>query len=315
MAVFWRFCGGAFASSGPSGMLPARRSEIRSSLKYEATSCSVPLRAPGNMVPALVFGSGHAEPQPLNSNLGACTFVQPAPDAGIHDYRHCLRDRRIFVGGNSIARNLASAMAKLLSSDSAASLVARTGTARDEEKARCGRGTFGRADDPAACVFNVGRNTTITFGWEWRVYSEALWLGIAQLQPHLMLLHAGSDDIFDSRRRHGWQDTQGIQAALLARALSNFTTGAAYWQTSTRLCNSSFGHSAQRINSALQASNLLVLSHLCGQHGATVPVRVVDSFAWTWDRCEAYDDHIHHSQLAYDHVSSILHDYCAPELN
>ena len=96
-------------------------------LEHVAASCATLIRRWVSLcvVPALVFGSDHAEPQPLNSNLGACTFVQPAPDAGIHDYRHCLRDRRIFVGGNSIARNLASAMAKLLSSDSAASLVAR----------------------------------------------------------------------------------------------------------------------------------------------------------------------------------------------
>ena len=34
-------CGGAFSSSGPSGMLRACRSETRSGLKYEATSCTM----------------------------------------------------------------------------------------------------------------------------------------------------------------------------------------------------------------------------------------------------------------------------------
>jgi len=141
---------------------------------------------------------------------------------------------------------------------------------RDAEKAFCGTGTFGREDDAAACEFIVGQNTNITFGWEQRVYYTGLWHGLAQLQPDLLLLHAGSDDIFDADRRDGWHFRQR-EGALLAHALANLSRGIVYWRTSPRVCNSTLGQTASVLNAALQSSNLLLLSQLCGQE--TIKVR------------------------------------------
>ncbi|EOD25118.1 hypothetical protein EMIHUDRAFT_100849 [Emiliania huxleyi CCMP1516] len=243
--------------------------------------------------------------RPFDANPGACIFVQPSDD--LRNYRECLRNKRVFVGGNSVARHLAFAMAMLLSGNSAMSPIAKLPSprvVRDAEKAFCGTGTFGREDDAAACEFIVGQNTNITFGWEQRVYSTGLWHGLAQLQPDLLLLHAGSDDIFDADRRDGWHFRQRAEGALLAHALANLSRGIVYWRTSPRVCNSTLGQTASVLNAALQSSNLLLLSQLCGQE--TIKVRVADSFSWTFGRCDEYDDSIHHALLAHDHVIFLI---------
>ena len=87
MAVFWRFCGGAFASSGPSGMLPARRSEIRSSLKYEATSrTACPLEVPSQPEDFALAARWHQRgPATLHSRCSASSAKPPSQRSS----RHC----------------------------------------------------------------------------------------------------------------------------------------------------------------------------------------------------------------------------------
>ena len=236
----------------------------------------------------------------------------------------CLRDRSIFIGGNSISRQLAHAMSVLLSplnraGNALPSLEYTSDFMKDETKTYCGKAAIGGEDRPTACRFHVGLNTSITYGMMQRVHSDMLFRALASMRPDVMVLHAGSDDIFHPPFRAAWPVVQEQLAQALARALGTLPVPV-YWRTSTRVCNDSYGHSAQTLNAALQASNQLLLSELCRTRVAPstqrVPpspqtLRIADTFAWTWGRCADYNGNIHHPRLAYEHATAILTDLCS----
>ena len=279
-------------------------------------------RSLGEPRPRSAQKPGPTRSTPIKPNWQGCTFVQP-PATPLVDVRSCLRGKRVFVGGNSVARHfafhLAASLEVSLLDVNFAKSQSEVEKMRGKEKALCGQGTFGQPDDAEACSMEVaGLNTSITFGWEPRVFSSTLFKELARRPPDVVILSAGSDDIFDPSRRATWQEVQAREAPLLAQALLAMPTSRIYWRTSPRVCDkngSSFGHPSSVLNAALQASNSLILSRLCEPNETASPalMRVADSFAWTWDRCAEYDDHVHHSALASQQLGFILGDLCNDE--
>ena len=52
-------------------------------------------------------------------------------------------------------------------------------------------------------------------------------------------------------------------------------------------------------------------AHYASQSGHAQILRVLDELSWTFGRCDAYDDHVHHARLAEAHVHSLLLDFCS----
>ena len=75
-------------------------------------------------------------------------------------------------------------------------------------------------------------------------------------------------------------------------------------------------------NAASEASNQLVVSSICSDNGHQSEresphqhprVRILDAYAWTYSRCDMYDDAVHHSMLGSAHVMATLVDMCDPK--
>ena len=104
---------------------------------------------------------------------------------------------------------------------------------------RCGKGTFGREDEPQACVLTAGHNTTITFGSIVNVYSpelEAFLAGNSGPIPDIVVLGAGSNDIWDPAKNSRWREIHSEQTPLLRRLMLRLLASpdppSLYWRKS-----------------------------------------------------------------------------------
>ena len=115
----------------------------------------------------------------------------------------CLAHKRIFFGGNSVTRHWAFVLFEMLQNVSVPhSFIGKVNVTNSifcdhsAQQSKCGKGVFGRPDDPAACSLSAGTNTTINFGWVQRLHSPdvELLFNDSSFQPDIVLLGAGSDD-------------------------------------------------------------------------------------------------------------------------
>ena len=287
--------------------------------------------------------------------------------------RTCLAGRNVYIFGNSIARHWAFVLADWLSfygSDDAYSPRAQAkagnfiqgASNRTEEMHECGRGgpdarSIYHDGREHACVLHPkGANTTsIYYDQQQAVYSTELAAALREIarqasmirrrRNDVIVVHAGSDDVFEKNKRQKWRDIQVTSAPRLRDLLWDVASGRVnsspagldqqhippfvYWRTSTPVCCKQskcgrFGASHDEINLALAESNPLLLGAICGEDSehrivqGTGPlfrgkgtVNILDTWAWSLDRCRYYDDHVHHSKLAYEHVYALLVDVCS----
>ena len=259
-------------------------------------------------------------------NSQMCHFVQLQPYRPIpySQLVSCLANKRVFIGGNSVTRHWAFVLFEMLQNVSVPhsfignsdAMVQASIFDHSAQQSKCGKGVFGRPDDPAACSLSAGLNTTINFGWVQRVHSPDLELlfNDSSFQPDIVLLGAGSDDVWDKERRPKWRQTHQHEAPLLKLMLQR--VGAErphtriYWRGLTPNCPSD---QWSLTNELLAEASSGLLSTLCHQHGKRGPAQhlhIVDNWAWAYDKCSRYDDNFHHSLLAWDFVSSLMRDAC-----
>ena len=75
-----------------------------------------------------------------------------------------------------------------------------------------------------------------------------------------------------------------------------------YWRSTTALCRE-----WARYNDKQADFNREIEAHICD-----IPrLRFLDAFNWTLGRCSQYDDRIHHSRVAFQHVVTWLRAECA----
>ena len=248
-----------------------------------------------------------------------------------------LQDHHIFIAGNSVARHWAFVLLALLESNGTTPGAERFSAQcaqggklcvnvanRDVQKAHCGSGTIGMDGDPNACHFVVGRNTTITFGWQQRVHdaNSALLSTMERLRPDVAILGAGADDIYDPKRTPTWRETQVREAPLLLADLRLFASRhpctRLYWRTLTPNCFGKFDcckkpAALNVTNSMLNESSALVRDVLCSgddrRSSAAEQLTVLPLDEWAANRCPEYDDHVHHSKLSFEFVQAFLEDY------
>ena len=104
---------------------------------------------------------------------------------------------------------------------------------------------------------------------------------------------------------------------MLRRVVSRPAPPLLYWRTLTPNCatlNFSVKKTEQTNTLLAQASTRLV-SALCSQRASTgeaaIPaLQILDEWSWVTGRCESYDDHVHHSKLAFAHVRTLLDHAC-----
>ena len=289
----------------------------------------------------------HAQPptpRPMATCGGpvqACEFVElqsvsRGPLLSHEALLSCLENKRIFIGGNSVARHWAFVLLEALINNKSAghrldrqpqrhvqnyiknNSTNQSAGYRRAEQATCGRGDHDRADNMAACKFTAGRNTTITFGWVQRVRSvvmERAWE--AGTDADIVVLGSGSDDIFDPKRLSSWQQAQEQEAPLLARMLQKVLASRdaplLYWRTISRVCPPAglVTSAVLEQNKRFVASSSGLLSQLCHSPSSSVAgLRVLDLSSWTQGACASYDDSVHHSVLAFQHVQTWMLDAC-----
>lgn len=263
-----------------------------------------------------------------------CEFPQPrTPDQlaqwQTRDFARCLAHRRVYIGGNSVARSWAFALARLLSAAErrGADATPNATAERLAEKVACGGGDFDAARSLLSCQFSVGEGTTIDFGMVQRVLEPDLEgvLNSSHFDLVVVVLGSGSDDIWNPARVGKWRQTQQREAPLLAKSLANVgqqnKAPLLYWRTLTPNCvphgegvragNRHMNESIVReYNALLQAASFGLVSALCHNAHVHVPLRVLDTWSWVSGRCDEYDDHVHHERLAEAHVRSLVIDAC-----
>ena len=247
----------------------------------------------------------------------------------------CLSNRTLWVIGNSVARHWAFILAAMLSTNgsrhNAPKKMYRDG--RDVERAKCGAGgAWGgqRVDGGhvhgrscfgiCECSFEVqdvlGSQARLVFGWVFDIASPQVERGMlhgvaGSPPPDIVVYNAGIVDAQCSQSNHphcnaGLHAAQNGGGAALgamvrrvhdARPRMHF-----YWRATTATCGMWRKH-----NNETKQMNTELEKHLC----ALSWVRTMDAFAWTIDRpCDDFDDAIHHSVLAFDHVVAFLRNEC-----
>ena len=109
--------------------------------------------------------------------------------------------------------------------------------------------------------------------------------------------------IYNAFRNHRIAPRVAAQVGRALKARPNFRF---YWLATTALCDSDKKLRADH-NEKICRLNERIETHLCE---AGRGVRLLDGFAWTDHRCDRYDDNIHHSRLAFDHVTAFLRREC-----
>lgn len=244
--------------------------------------------------------------------------------------RRCLRGRRVWLLGNSVARHWAFVLVDLLLHN-ATSSVEYAPSLREDEKHRCGaggrfggqtpleegRGSSVGFERPAsgcrgmcACDFaeldaTLHVERALSFGWVWAFASNetAAALGGAGA-PDVVVYNAGmpKDTCPPCRSDLGALREQG---PLLQKLVSTFFAakpgGHFYWRATTATCGAweQFNQETARLNEAAER-------YACHDRR----VRYMDGFNWTLGRCHAFDDRIHHSRLAFTHVTTFLRHEC-----
>ena len=230
---------------------------------------------------------------------------------------HCLTNRSLWILGNSVARHWVFSLAAILL-DGVTHPQQMSSTSREMEKDRCGRGGAwgGRkianisgkpqiCHGACTCDFDVrsrlGPRAALVFKWNFHLDSDML--APASAPPDIM--------IYSAFRNH----RSATIAAQVNRAFRMMPRFHFYWLATTALCD---GDKAARKsqNEQLCLLNERIEKHLCeaGRRDARQPragVRLLDGFGWTVDRCDQYDDRIHHSRLAFDHVTAFLRLECS----
>ena len=231
---------------------------------------------------------------------------------------NCLANRSLWILGNSVARHWAFALAAILL-NGVTHPQQMSSTSREMEKDRCGRGgawegkKINASKKPqichgaCACDFDVrsrlGPHAALMFKWNFHLDNDMLAPAIAP--PDIMIYSA-----FRNHRR-------ATIAAQVNHAFGMKPSFHFYWLATSALCDSDTA-TRKRQNEQLCLLNERIEKHLCeaGRLDAwpwqplRAGVRLLDGFGWTMDRCEQYDDRIHHSRLAFDHVTAFLRLEC-----
>ena len=258
----------------------------------------------------------------------ACTASPKTPwlqprwtNANTAAARRCLANRSLWVLGNSVARHWAFALSAILL-EGITHPLQMSSTSREMEKERCGRGGAwgGQKVNNAssrrpvvqkichgacACDFDVrsrlGPHAALMFKWNFHLDSDMLAPAIAP--PDIM--------IYSAFRNH----RSATVAAQVTHALKAKPSFRFYWLATTALCSSNRAARADQ-NEQLCNLNHRIERQLCAPATAghagpeQAPVRLLDGFGWTLGRCDQYDDNIHHSRLAFDHVTTFLRHEC-----
>lgn len=247
--------------------------------------------------------------------------------------------------GNSVARHWAFVLAAILL-DGVTHPQQMSSTSREMEKERCGRGgAWGglkktnssssnkNAEEcygACACDFNVrsrlGPSATLLFKWNFHVNpSDTLGIDFADLMTSGVPERVIREDstswrspaiappdvlIYNAFRNHR---SAPILAAQVTRALNLRPSLRFYWRATTALCDSNVAKRADQ-NEKLCKLNERIERLLCAEGGGGSHngrgVRLLDGFGWTRLQCDGYDDNIHHSRLAFDHVTAFLRQEC-----
>lgn len=246
-------------------------------------------------------------------------WLQPRwTDANTAAARRCLANRSLWVLGNSVARHWAFALAAILL-EGATHPLQMSSTSREMEKERCGRGgawgghkvnnaSTRRPVVPqichgtCACDFDIrsrlGPHAALIFKWNFHLDSHML--APATAPPDIM--------IYSAFRNH----RSATVAAQVRHALKAKPSFRFYWLATTALCSSNHAARTDQ-NEHLCNLNHRIERQLCAAtagHGVSQQVHMLDGFGWTLGRCDQYDDTIHHSRLAFDHVTTFLRHEC-----
>jgi len=242
----------------------------------------------------------------------------------------CLSNRSVWVLGNSVARHWAFALAAIL--DGVRHPKQMSSTSREMEKERCGRGGAWGGQRPnssapqacqgaCACDFDVrsrlGPHAALLFKWNFALDDTMLGIGFADLMtsgiPESLLRESGGElspgiSPPDILIYNAFQQSQRAPAlaAQVTRALKARPGFHFYWRATTAMCDSDKAVRADH-NEGICKLNERIERYLC--HGRR-RVRLLDGFGWTIHRCDGYDDRMHHSRLAFDHVTAFLRQEC-----
>lgn len=234
--------------------------------------------------------------------------------------RECLTNRTVLVLGNSVARHwYFSARHKL--GDNVCSTEGRKcektlcGTGGAAGGARPGQGGCART---CGCDITVGAGTHLHFIWQQRIFDLQLRDVIDEVNPDLIVMNAGGDDIFAEHSREVFRERAREQAPMLRDMLDDLLNNRqdkkpieVYWRTTTAVCKNRphFGvDDVSTLNPLIVESNEYIAAQLSG-----VPrLRFLDGYGWTAGKCDRYDDDIHHSTMVYAHFNTLLRDYCLP---
>lgn len=231
--------------------------------------------------------------------------------------RRCLRGRRVWVLGNSVARHWAFVLVDLLLHN-ATKPRSYSPMLRADEKHRCGAGGALGGKVPSSkpncfglcgCDFweldgLLGRDKSLTFLWEWSLAANATAAALGgPLSPDVVVYNAGVTARMMALEGKSSENEEArarlramIEATLAERPSMRF-----YWRSTTATCRGwvQFNEEQARLNRAIERS-------ICGVER----LRSLDAFNWTLNRCPSYDDRIHHSRLAFQHVTTWLRAEC-----
>jgi hypothetical protein len=258
----------------------------------------------------------------------------------------CLQNRKIWLLGNSVSRHWAFALEAILVSNLSKGYKMER-TMYDAQKDKCGRGGAWKGQRPdtgggtngascfglCECTFEgigavLGPRADLVFGWIYEHYSDgveqSLLHGTATTDggsepPDIVIYNAGLPQGSCPSCNSG-TDVIETAAPALGRMVSRVLEARPdlhfYWRGTTALCpnhplagnQETQGPAAtKRLNDEIQTLNDRVEAEICQVPG----VQKLDGFAWTHDHCAKYDDNIHHSELAFEHVTAFLRVECA----
>lgn len=204
-------------------------------------------------------------------------LAPPVPNLRVLE--ECTRGLHILVGGNSIARSWAFALAEILEGHTDHPKIndpELQQRQRAREKEQCGKGGEGGASGGEVCQLIIpGIEARVTFIWFQEVWTQAVIDYIESHRPAIAILNAGSHYIFNPRTyRDYWQRTvkESTKFALWAAAFLSSSIAAPltrptvlYWRTITPMCRSGFKFHTETVNSQFNHSNSAMVWNLCAQ--------------------------------------------------
>lgn len=264
--------------------------------------------------------------------------------------RECLKNKKVDVMGNSVSRHWFFIFRDLLGEDGLTSSNSRRdekdslrGKAKDyadawaakqaalaEAALHPGDGNMlpGCEIRKSGCLKDVGisNKTELRYFFWTKVYDGMIRKdrsAIAKTCPDLLTINTGADDILHPVYRLTWNETLHREVPQLRQALEEAHAACpnmrSYWRTSTHLCNQdkhgmgegafvhwSHGPTLEQLQPDIEYSNKVIAEALSG-----IPnLKIFDSWGKSANRCDDYEDMIHHSKLAHEHVRDFFHDYC-----